>query len=267
MQATPRNFSELLSDGMRMLGAAWKSLIAPSLAAFIPMGALTLAAFQATGGTEFLRLSLNDPDALESMTREEFLAMALPFARAVLIAIALQAIASAFIALAVSYIVAARAEGETVTGGAAAGKALSKMPKLIVVGILALVGISVGTLLLIIPGIWLAISLSMTTHVVALEDRGVFASLTRSVQLVRGRWWETLGFVLLVGLMGSVAGQMLQFVALPLLAVGDISTSLALVFVGGLILQGFVVAAIAVMTTTWYLDLAARNAALSARPY
>ncbi len=61
MQATPRNFSEVLSDGMRMLGAVWRSLIAPSLAAFIPMGALTLGAFQATGGTEFLRLSLERP--------------------------------------------------------------------------------------------------------------------------------------------------------------------------------------------------------------
>ena len=263
MQSTPRTFGDVLTDGMRMLGAVWKSLIAPSLGAFIPMGALTLVAFQATGGTEFLRLSLSDPDVLETMTRDEFLEVALPFAGASLIAIALQAIASAFIALAVSYIVAARVDGSPINGGTASRKALGRMPKVIVAGILAVIGVCLGTLLLILPGIWLAISLAMTTHVVALEDHGVIGSLTRSIRLVRGRWWETFGFVLLVGLMGSVAGQMLQFVALPLLAVGDISTSLALVFVGGLILQGFVVAAIVVMTTMWYLDLTAKNAALS----
>ncbi len=242
-----------------MLGAVWRSLLAPALGAFIPMGALTLVAFQATGGTEFFRLTLNDPELLETMTREEFLELALPFVNAVLIAIVLQVIASAFIGLAVSYIVSARLEGTALRAGEATRKALARMPKLVVAGILGTVGVMIGLLLLIVPGIWLGISLWMTTHVVALEDRGVVASLTRSVRLVRGQWWSTLGFVLLVGLMGSIAGQLLQLLALPLLAVGDISTSLALVFVAGLILQGLVVAAIAVMTTMWYFDLRARS--------
>jgi hypothetical protein len=259
MPTEPRSFGDLLSDGIRMLGAVWRSLVVPALGAFIPMGALTLVAFQATGGTEFFRLTLSDPDVLETMTREEFLELSLPFVNAILISIVLQAVASGFIALAVSYIVAARIEGKALTGGEATMKALARMPKLVVVGILATIGVAVGLLLLVIPGIWLAISLAMTTHVVALEDRSVIASLTRSATLVRGRWWETLGFVLLVGLMGSVAGQFLQLLALPLLAVGDISTSLALVFVAGLVLQGLVIAAIAVMTTMWYFDLRSRR--------
>ena len=178
---------------------------------------------------------------------------------AILIAVVLQAIASGFIALAVSFIVADRIDGRALTGGEATMKALRRMPMLVVVGILATIGVTLGLLLFVIPGIWLAISLSMITHVVALEDKGVIPSLTRSTQLVRGRWWETLGFVLLVGFMGSVAGQFLQLLALPLLAVGDLSTSLALVFVAGLILQGLVIAAIAVMTTTWYFDLRSRR--------
>jgi hypothetical protein len=59
--------------------------------------------------------------------------------------------------------------------------------------------------------------------------------------------------------MGSVAGGLLQFVAVPLVAVGDISTGLALVFVTGLVFQGLVMAAIAVMSTMWYFDLRARQ--------
>ena len=250
-----------------MLGAVWRSLVAPALGAFIPMGALTLVALQATGGTEFFRLTLNDPELFETMSREEFLELALPFVNAILIAIVLQVIASAFIGLAVSYIVLARLEGTAITAGEATRKALARMPKLVFAGILGTVGVIIGTLLLIVPGIWLGVSLSMTTHVVALEDRGVVASLSRSARLVRGQWWPTLGFVLLVGLMGSVAGQLLQLLALPLVAVGDISTSLALVFVAGLVLQGLVVAAIAVMTTMWYFHLRALSGeALSPTP-
>jgi len=50
-------------------------------------------------------------------------------------------------------------------------------------------------------------------------------------------------------------------VAVPLVAIGDISTGLALVFVSGLIFQGLVVAAIAVVITMWYFELAARDEA------
>jgi hypothetical protein len=128
-----------------------------------------------------------------------------------------------------------------------------------VIGLIASAGIAVGLLLLVIPGVWLAVSVAMVPHVVALEDRGVFGSLRRSVQLVRGRWWPTFGYLLLVGLVGSVAGWLLQSVAIPLVAVGDISTGLALVFVAGLIFQGLVVAAIAVMNTMWYFELRTRN--------
>jgi hypothetical protein len=62
-----------------------------------------------------------------------------------------------------------------------------------------------------------------------------------------------------VGLVASIAGWLLQTVALPLVAVGDVSTGLALLFVAGLIFQGLVVAAIAVMTTMWYFELIARQ--------
>jgi hypothetical protein len=64
--------------------------------------------------------------------------------------------------------------------------------------------------------------------------------------------------LLLVGLVGSIAGWLLQSVAVPLVAIGDVSTGLALVFVAGLIFQGLVVAAIAVVITMWYFELAAR---------
>lgn len=242
-----------------MLARVWKGLVAPSIGAFIPLGALTLITFQVTGANEFLSLTFNDPQALEAMTSEEFLAIAAPFVNAILVALILQLVASIFISLATSRVVAAEIDGAPISGGAASRFALSRMLLMIAIAIITALGISLGVVLLVLPGIWLAVSVSMVPHVVALENRGVFASVSRSINLVKGRWWPTLGYLLLVGLMGSVAGSLLQFVAVPLVALGDISTGLALVFVAGLIFQGLVVAAIAVMTTMWYIDLRARR--------
>lgn len=263
MLVAPRTPVEVVTAGLTMLARVWRRLVAPSLSAFIPLGALTLLAFQVTGANEFLSLSFNDPAALDAMTTEEFLEVATPFVNAILIALLLQILASAFISLATSRVVAAEVDGESITGGAASRFALSRILPLVGIGLISAAGVALGLVLLVIPGIWLAVSASMVPHVVALEDRGVMASLTRSIGIVRGRWWPTLGYLLLVGLMGSVAGWLLQFVAVPLIALGDISTGLALVFVAGLILQGLVVAAIAVMNTMWYFDLIARQEAVS----
>lgn len=259
MVITPRSSGEVLTAGIRMLAGVWRRLVAPSLGAFIPLGALTLLTFQMTGANEFLNLTFNDPETLEVMTTQEFLEVAGPFVNAILIALLLQILASAFISLATSRVVAAEIDGEPITGGTASRFALGRMLALGAAGIIAAVGVSLGLVLLVIPGIWLSVSLTMVPHIVALEDLGVIGSLSRSIELVRDRWWPTLGYLLLVGLMGWVAGWMLQFVAVPLVALGDVSTGLALVFVAGLVFQGLVVAAIAVMNTMWYFDLRARQ--------
>jgi hypothetical protein len=77
--------------------------------------------------------------------------------------------------------------------------------------------------------------------------------------LVRGRWWPTVGFLILVGLLGSVAAQLVQLVALPILGAAGVGLAAGLGFVVLIVAQGIVVAAIAVMTTLWYFDLRARK--------
>src|SRR3990172_12326610 len=102
MPMTPRSSGEVLTAGISMLTRIWKSLVAPSIGAFIPLGALTLLVFQMTGANEFLSLALNDPEALEAMTTEEFFEVAVPFVNAAFIALPLQILASAFIGVATS---------------------------------------------------------------------------------------------------------------------------------------------------------------------
>ena len=47
--------------------------------------------------------------------------------------------------------------------------------------------------------------------------------------------------------------------AAPLVVVGGGSASSAIIFVFGTLVQGVVIAAIAVMTTLWYVDIRARK--------
>jgi len=72
--------------------------------------------------------------------------------------------------------------------------------QLILVGIVAYVGIVIGFILIIVPGLILITIWSVAAPVVVLEHPGVFASLRRSRELVRGNGWQVFGviFVLLV---------------------------------------------------------------------
>jgi hypothetical protein len=72
---------------------------------------------------------------------------------------------------------------------------------LILVGIVAGVGIVIGFVLLIVPGLILITIWSVAAPVVMLERPGVFAALARSRELVRGNGWQV--FDVLVVIVGS----------------------------------------------------------------
>ena len=262
MEITPRPFGEVLGEGTTILGRVWRKLIPPAFGAFVVLGSLTIATFAATGADEFLQLILSDPQALDDLTREELIDPALRLVQAAAIAIVLQLLATGFVNVAVHRIVAAELAAAPVGPRQASTTAVGRLPVLAASGFLALALVFLGLLALVIPGLWLVGCFSMLTPVVALESVGPFDALRRSFTLVKGRWWPTIGFLLLVGLLGSVAAQLVQLIALPALAADNVGLGRGLAFVILIVVQGLVVAAIAVMTTIWYLDLRARKETL-----
>lgn len=80
------------------------------------------------------------------------------------------------------------------------------------IGISLLMGILVviGTLLCIIPGIYLFVALSLAYMVHAIERKGVIDSMKRSHQLITDRWWETFGLIIILGLIQSVIAYALM---------------------------------------------------------
>jgi hypothetical protein len=78
--------------------------------------------------------------------------------------------------------------------------------QLILVGIVAAIGIVVGFILIIVPGLILITIWSVAAPVVVLERPGVFAALRRSRELVRGNGWQVFGVILVLYiLVGAVS--------------------------------------------------------------
>jgi hypothetical protein len=262
MEIAPRPFSEILGEGMTMLGRVWRRILAPAFWVFILIGAMTIAAFALTGADDVFQLLLSDPVAFQEMSQAEVTEAGVLLLQAGSIVLVFQLLGTGFLNVTVHRIVASELAGESVGAGVASSRALAKLFTLIVAGLIAVVLVAVGLAALIIPGLWLAGSLSVMSAVIAIEDVGPVQALRRSFTLVRGRWWPTVGFLLLVGLFGSVAAQLVQLVALPIIGAGEVGMGAGLGFVLLVVAQGFVVAAIAVMVTLWYVDLRARKETL-----
>ena len=292
MQIVPRPVGQVLGDAMNALARTWQPLMSAALWAFIPAGIGALLTFRVLGAEEFLDLVFNDPEYLNSLPTDELIDIAQPFLWATFIALVLQMLASLFVYLASHHVVATDAAGFRATGAEARRVALARygvgllaglivflaLAGVVVAGLVAwtipwaLVGtpnatsVFIATILLValmVPAIWLGVTFSMWSSVVVVEKRGAIRSLRRSFHLVRGRWWPSFGFLLLVGLLGSLAIQLIQLVAIPLSVVGDIGIFISSASLIGVIAQGFIVAAIATMYTTWYIDLRAREGELA----
>jgi hypothetical protein len=61
--------------------------------------------------------------------------------------------------------------------------------------IIVLLLVVLGLLALVLPGIWIAVALSLTTPALVLERLTPLSAIRRSFTMVQGRWWQTAGVV------------------------------------------------------------------------
>ncbi|GMQ98086.1 MAG: hypothetical protein BMS9Abin17_0591 [Acidimicrobiia bacterium] len=88
----------------------------------------------------------------------------------------------------------------------ALSKSFSRFLPLLGLVLLSTISIMVGFLLLVAPGIWIAVSLVPAVAIFFLEDKGPLDSFKESIRLVRGSWWPVLGIILSVGLFVFLLG-------------------------------------------------------------
>ena len=81
---------------------------------------------------------------------------------------------------------------------------------LIGAGILAALGIMVGLILLIVPGLLLLTWWALTSPVVVIERPGVTAALGRSRALVRGNGWRVFGVIVVLFIIEAVLNAVIS---------------------------------------------------------
>jgi hypothetical protein len=87
--------------------------------------------------------------------------------------------------------------GKGVQLGAAVSNAVALILPLIGLGLLVGLGIAVGFLALVVPGIFLALCWMVASPVMVVEKLGVIASMQRSMALTQGHRWAILGLIVL----------------------------------------------------------------------
>ena len=119
---------------------------------------------------------------------------------------------------------------------------------LIVAGILAGLGIAVGLVLLIVPGLVLLTWWCLIVPVVVLEGRRVGESFTRSRELVEGHGWTVFGVVVITAILTAIASGIIQ-------AIFSFLGSFLRYWIGGAIASAIVGPFFAVALTLMYFRL------------
>jgi Membrane domain of glycerophosphoryl diester phosphodiesterase len=87
----------------------------------------------------------------------------------------------------------------------------SRLPDLVISAIVTTVGIALGTIALVLPGLLLVARWALVVPLIVLEGLPWRESLSRSNELVRGRTWSVLGIFVVLTLIGAA------LVAVPVL--------------------------------------------------
>jgi len=116
--------------------------------------------------------------------------------------------------------------GEPVRIGEAVQRVLARFLPLIGLGILVALGLTLGYVLLIVPGIILQVMWSVAVPVCIVEALGPLASMSRSSELTRGYRWPIFGIVLLLGIVSFAVilllGVLLDPAGLALSAIANV---------------------------------------------
>ena len=123
---------------------------------------------------------------------------------------------------------------------------------LFLLGIVMSIGISIGFLLLIVPGIILSLMWMVAAPALVIERRGIFATLSRSRELTKGARWKILalilvGFVAIIivsalfgifaGLLMAVTGTVSKLAVIPTMIGQTLGSAFMVVVIASLFLE------------------------------
>jgi hypothetical protein len=134
-----------------------------------------------------------------------------------------------------------------------------RLPSLLVAGVLAGIGIAIGLVLLVVPGLFLLTIWSMLVPAIVLEGRSAGEAFDRSREIVRGHGWSVFGLIIVTFLLVAIASGVIQLLFAPLPDFLD-------TWLGSLVAHSLTVPFAAAALTTAYFKLAEHDQAAEPGP-
>lgn len=135
--------------------------------------------------------------------------------------------------------------------------AFDAFPALLLVATASALVIVAGVFALVVPGVVLGVRLGIVLPVAMLERPRGLSALPRAFALTAGRFWNTLGRLLVIGLATGLPGFLVQSI---FDAIAKSADSQAIHLVGSIVSDPLTVVPAAIATTLLYFDLADREA-------
>jgi hypothetical protein len=114
-----------------------------------------------------------------------------------------------FVIVTLTYATVQALRGRRIAIGDSLLQGVRRLPVAVGAGLLAYLGLIVGLVLLVVPGLILFTMWSVSLSVTTVERTGVIASLSRSSSLTRGRRWRVFGTILVPIVLAIAVGAAL----------------------------------------------------------
>lgn len=213
---------QIVGAAFRLYGRWWRTLVPIAAVVVIPTSVAQEWLGSQLATARLQRLALGD--ASDRLDRLAMLSLVL----AVVVVVAYLALQGAL-----AWAGARALVGRGTSLGEAYRAAVGRTGALVAASLLAALALLVGFVLLVIPAIYALVRLSVFVPALMIERLSARRSLARSWELVRGRWWPTLGALLLGGLavfavsvFGSIVVVLLDSWLVRALAGGVVSSIL-----------------------------------------
>jgi hypothetical protein len=194
----PLALGEQLDAAIQIYKARWKPMV--KAAALVTAPVLILLAFVQSSAGNPNSMTEVDPETGFVQTDERQLLL---FIAATLIAVVVSVVATAIATAGVFRMVSGLYLGDEPDWRESLRFAFRRIGPVLWLLAIATVLQIIGTLLCIIPGLWMQGAFAVAMPVLLVEDVRGFKAVRRSVDLVKGRFWPTFGAVFIGGLLAS----------------------------------------------------------------
>ncbi len=261
IELRPLTIGETLDASFKLFTANLRKLLPLSAVVLIPIGILQLV-LNARMGTDFsfLEAALTEP--------ADPTVVFAPLGRLVALGIVtglLSLLGTLLVQAAAIRLYADLYQGRETSWQDSLTFGISRFGPVLAASVLSALGIGVGLLFYLIPGMWLYVSWWVVVPALLVERLGPAQALGRSFDLVKRRFWPTAGVAalafLIVYVVQQIVGTLVSIAVLPSVAlqtVPDFGPALAVTSAAQTIVNLFTVPFLAAAVTVAYFDLRVR---------